>query len=630
MDQPIVFVCRVNAHREGWNGDICREPTTWDCGTQQVTFRSDFCAAGIDRCFHLQLFDPTDPRLVVPDRTVVDAIRQNSAFLKNQILLFAGSAFGEPNGIRQRASKDVVYGAYCVKSAEIERRLNQDVVIIRPHNGAWTLFPPNRIDKPYDQRYEDLNYIKFVPEDVARELFRGALDDAKATKWHRSSLDRLSTFTNDLDRRLVKARETFEGLPKRASVAKALSFARPQDPLPSAFADLGRLKISVAPSPAASTLPSAVVNAPSALLPDGVSPEAPTPAPLESIPSAPDVVASVQEAHVVASATVTDTLGPLPEAHSRARVEAGYGRRILTALEIASRSKSLTILTGNPGVGKSRLAALLLDDAGQERSLIVPVSSTWRGREDLLGYVNPVTGLFEPTALTSFLLAAEHAWDQGDRRRRLVVFEEFNISQPEHWLSDVLVRAEYPANARKDRTIDLGGRAISGAGEHESRVYLAPSVSFVATINNDHTVRALSPRVIDRASVIEITATVTEALARAEVAIDQATTRVIEELNSLLEPKGIAFSVRTGLSIKRCEPHLSLMGLSFLQLIDVVLANELLCKVRLMSGDPRDEQLLEHLVNWCGREDSRALTLCAERIDSWGELMRSGRDVFQA
>ncbi len=626
MHSGYVFVCRVNSHRDKWNGTICKDAANWDCGTGQPTFRADFCQIGIERCFHMHLFDAADPHFVIPDRTVVQFCQEQPGFLVNQVILFAGSQSKEPAGITMRPSRDVVHGVYWVKSAELERRANVDVVVVRPHKEAWALFPANRVEKPFDQRFGDLMYLKYIPDDSVFDFFQRALEDARAANWDATPTKRLAKFAEALPGRIDQARAAIAPLLVAKTTESRVSYSPASPRAPSPFAALGALKLAAPPTRESPTR--------AGVTPAQPQPTAPSPTALPAV--APAEVAAVGHAAAKAEepekAPGTQPYRPvyLPEGDCRSRIEAEYGRRVLSALEIASRSKSLTILTGNPGVGKSRLAALMLEDPDRERSIIVPVASTWRGREDLFGYVNPVTGEFEPTGFTKFLVGAEEAWDRHDRRPRLIIFEEFNISQPEHWLSDILVRCEYPSGARADRTVELGGRGISGMAGRPSTVFLTPNTSFLATINNDHTVRALSPRVIDRSAVIEVTSTVREAMIRVELSVEPGIERVIEELNSLLETKGVAFSVRTARSLKRCEEHLGDLGLTFAQLVDVVLANELLAKVRLMAGDPRDEQLLDRLATWIAREDCRPLAQCAERIENWADLLRSGRDVFQA
>jgi hypothetical protein len=320
----------------------------------------------------------------------------------------------------------------------------------------------------------------------------------------------------------------------------------------------------------------------------------------------------------------------LPEPQQCTLIAAEYGEQTLRSLRVATITKSLVLLTGAPGVGKSWLATRMLDDLQRERSVIVSVSSTWRGREDLLGYTNPIDGEFEATEFTRFLRRAEQAWLRGDRRPYVAVFEEFNLSQPEHWLSDLLVRLEYEPDHVSDRTLYLGGARIRGEAQGVApQIYLPPTLVLIGTLNNDHTVRALSPRVLDRATLVEITASGRTALSRVGmVGSYPVIEEVVEELNDVLAPRGVAFSVRSARSLRRAIDELG--ADSAMRILDHVVLQEVLSKLRLNAGDPQDEQLVTRLKDWSNRDGCAELALCRERIDLWLQALQSGRDVFQA
>ena len=209
-------------------------------------------------------------------------------------------------------------------------------------------------------------------------------------------------------------------------------------------------------------------------------------------------------------------------------------------------------------------------------------------------------------------------------------FEEFNLSQPEHWLSDLLVRLEYEPEHRADRTVALGGSRIAGLADRACSVVLVPSLRFVATLNNDHTVKPLSPRVLDRAALIEVSSSGRAALNRAGVTLADGPAELIEDLNDLLAPRGAAFSVRSARSLQRAVDSGRQVGLEPSRALDLVLAQEVLSRVRLLAGDPRDEQLLKRLQEWSQKPESADLRLCAARIADWVESLAAGRDVFQA
>ena len=324
-------------------------------------------------------------------------------------------------------------------------------------------------------------------------------------------------------------------------------------------------------------------------------------------------------------------LGPLVEPGRREEISRKYGPEILTALLVATVAKPILILRGPPGVGKSELALGLIDDKDDkrtERSMVVTVSSTWRGKEDLLGHINPVNNLFEPTRFTDFLRKAAMAWDKGDTRPRLVVFEEFNISQPEFWLSEILARSQYPASAKQNRTIELGGQGVRGWPVNaKPQVYLSPAVRFVATINSDHTTRPLSPRALDRAAVVELGVTPRDAIARFGLELDHNLVEAIAELDFRTRRKGATFSFRTARSLLACFESREEMGLEQSTIVDLVLVQEMLSKVRLLASDPADRNLIDDLFEWANGP-GRTLFECGRVVATWREQLDAGQDVM--
>lgn len=313
-----------------------------------------------------------------------------------------------------------------------------------------------------------------------------------------------------------------------------------------------------------------------------------------------------------------------------ATIEAEYGVNVLRQIRFASLTKKLIVLSGSPGTGKSRLALNFVDDTCRERTIVIPVASTWKGREDLLGYVNPISGHFEPTAFTQFLYKSQEEWDKGNRQPRIVIFEEFNLSQPEHWFSDVLVRCEYPMQSRQDRTIDLGGQSVAGFPDLQPSIFLSPNLFFVATVNSDHTTRALSPRVLDRAALIEISIEPRVALKRVAVELDESQIIAIERLNEAIQSKGISFSIRSALSLKTLIAQLPYLETKVEHIIDTVLLQEVFSKIRLFADDPRDHDIVSSLKEWGDSDVASDFPLCTRQILRWAANIDLGLDISQA
>jgi hypothetical protein len=153
----------------------------------------------------------------------------------------------------------------------------------------------------------------------------------------------------------------------------------------------------------------------------------------------------------------------------------------------------LTVLAGLPGVGKTSLVTRMANALGMAphaQFLTVRVPRGWRGRHDVIGYLNPITGAFEeaPTGVYPFL--RRHAERPGVPA--WILFDEANLSPPEHYLSEWLGLMDEDG----DRTL-LTGRA----GE---RLSVPDGVRIVFTTNQDHTVEPLSPRLLDRAAVVVV------------------------------------------------------------------------------------------------------------------------------
>lgn len=668
LDTGNVLAAKMNAHRHQWNGSICAQPQGWNCGAD-ATFRENYCAAGVSRCFHIDVFKPVSPRFVVPDTTVIQAVREQPRLLDDQILVFYGGRFGAQQGIVQGDVEHALYGLYRVKDAVLDDSRTPHRLLVEPHRDGWAMLPRLKLGQATLRSVHGVAYLKQLRAKTLADIITQALEEVGAQKvdgWTAEHEKNLKRASEQLPQWLRKAEEAWAKLPAPQPLQRVIQAPA----FPSAMAEkLSKLKIVTAPlaatEPAVHTVPEPVLAPPPELesvqpveVPSAEPPkseEVSSVAPAESVPIDTPAPAAQAEAGNVAEtpaveATTATVEAPsaadpeserqpvsepetgtapiaIPEPDAAAVLAERLDATLITALSVAFLTKSLVILTGAPGAGKSWIASRLLDDASRERTVIVPVASTWRGREDLLGYVNPITSSFEATEFTHFLCDAEEAWSRGDRRARLVVFEEFNLSQPEHWLSDLLVRLEYDPELSADRKVVLGGSAIAGRPSRPCEVVLVPSLRFVATLNNDHTVKPLSPRVLDRAALIEVSSSGRVALERAGLTIADDLADLVDDLNDLIAPRGAAFSVRSARSLQRA---LAANALKPSHALDLVLAQEVLSRVRLLAGDPRDEQLLSRLQTWSQKPECADLTVCAARIADWAESLAAGRDVFQA
>jgi 5-methylcytosine-specific restriction protein B len=131
---------------------------------------------------------------------------------------------------------------------------------------------------------------------------------------------------------------------------------------------------------------------------------------------------------------------------------------------------------------------------GGVRHALIPVKADWTDPRGLIGFFNPITQEYDRTPLIDLILSAQLSPD----RPYFVILDEMNLARVEYYFSDFLSAME------SDESISL----ISGAdGEEPSgvpaSVSIPKNVFFVGTVNIDETTHAFSPKVLDRANVIE-------------------------------------------------------------------------------------------------------------------------------
>lgn len=608
---------KVNAHRQNWDGTICKGAQGWSCGADQ-NFRTDYCMSGESKCFHINLFNPEKPSYKLHSKVGDDFLVANPHILEDQIIAFWGKSFSEPGGITiARGSGAIIYGLYRIKKIERVTLPNEhnSSWIITPHDKEWTRLPLNS-KAPYFTELEGSRFLHNCKSETLQRTLednRNAFDPIPRLGWTETDALNFKKFCENLPEWMEIATSKSEKYPIKRT-ATLNSDVHPNFAMAEGLSKIISVKkienieSNFLQSKSVSTN---VVNETKSNIGNSVKKEEFDIAPINSI------------------SEITQRTS-FPEVSMCEQLEEEYGTHVVRQIRFASLTKKLIVLSGSPGTGKSRLALNFVDDISRERTIIIPVASTWKGREDLLGYVNPINGHFEPTAFTQFLYRSEKAWDSGIKLPYIVIFEEFNLSQPEHWFSDVLVRCEYPMQSRKDRTIDLGGQSVAGFPDLSPSIFLSPNLFFVATVNSDHTTRALSPRVLDRASLIEISIEPRVALKRARVELAESQIIAIERLNEAIQSKGISFSIRSALSLKMLIDQLPFLDAKIEHIIDTILLQEVLSKIRLFADDPHDSDIMSNLKEWGDSDVVSDFPLCTRQILRWSENIDLGLDISQA
>ncbi len=174
--------------------------------------------------------------------------------------------------------------------------------------------------------------------------------------------------------------------------------------------------------------------------------------------------------------------------------------RLLRQYHVALEARGFVILSGISGSGKTWLTEAYANAVGA-RYLLVPVAPNWTTNEDLLGFYNPLDGVYHHTVFSKFLEDAGQAYqaavDQGVAPQPYhLVLDEMNLARVEYYFAKFLSAMEL--RFRKGTSpIELGPA---------NTLQLTPNLRFVGTVNVDETTHGFADKVYDRAQLIELDA----------------------------------------------------------------------------------------------------------------------------
>jgi 5-methylcytosine-specific restriction protein B len=184
-----------------------------------------------------------------------------------------------------------------------------------------------------------------------------------------------------------------------------------------------------------------------------------------------------------------------------ATLEAGYfiNEKLSTRFISSLLTKPFVILTGLSGSGKTKLAqafAMWICE-NENQYCIVPVGADWTNREPLLGFPNALekNGYVKPdNKVLDLIIEANKIENQN--KPYFLILDEMNLSHVERYFADFLSVMESKSKIALH----------SGEGEWNNipaQIGFPKNLFIIGTVNIDETTYMFSPKVLDRASVIE-------------------------------------------------------------------------------------------------------------------------------
>ncbi len=172
-------------------------------------------------------------------------------------------------------------------------------------------------------------------------------------------------------------------------------------------------------------------------------------------------------------------------------------------------SKRFLILSGLAGSGKTKLAQAFArwltpsaEEGESDAHVVIPVGADWTGSDAVLGYPDGLDSKRYVTRPTLDLIQRAML-AEGDGIPHFLILDEMNLSHVERYFADLLSMIESGDPSELYRR-EVATMEWDGLRSDIDPVFRLPSNLFIiGTVNVDETTYMFSPKVLDRANVIE-------------------------------------------------------------------------------------------------------------------------------
>ena len=281
----------------------------------------------------------------------------------------------------------------------------------------------------------------------------------------------------------------------------------------------------------------------------------------------------------------------------------------------------LTILQGMSGTGKTSLPKIFAE-AIMGNCEIIEVESSWRDKNELLGYYNEFSKTYTPKKFTQALYKAGLNPDT----LTFIVLDEMNLSRIEYYFSDFLSLMENEEDKRELKLLNVGlyraenGKNYPYKGLRDGHTVKIPNnIWFIGTANRDESTFDISDKVYDRAHTMNFNkraskpqmfgtpieqrylsvGAFSELLKKAEntLRFDIDNYPLIKKVEALLEPYNISFGNRIANQIESfvsiyCSCFTNPEGV-LKDAVEKILLSKVVCKLEFKSVENKEQLAAE-------------------------------------
>ncbi|TNF06952.1 MAG: hypothetical protein EP317_05700 [Bacillota bacterium] len=331
--------------------------------------------------------------------------------------------------------------------------------------------------------------------------------------------------------------------------------------------------------------------------------------------------------------SLNDLVHFIVEYAKNSRLHLSYTPEDIATFVAGLGASRLSILQGMSGTGKTSLPKIF-SEAVFGNCEIIEVESSWKDKNELLGYYNEFSMKYTPKKFTLALYKAALNRDVFT----FILLDEMNLSRIEYYFSDFLSLMENEENQREIKLINI---KLSRKEESQEIDYLAldhgntlkvpPNVWFIGTANRDESTFVISDKVYDRAHTMNFTKRAPKVrnytnpiskqfydyqtmntlfnAAKESGNFDAENSDLIKSVETLLAPYNISFGNRI---LKQIEEFVNIYKACFpkedveSEAIEKILLSKVVAKLEVKTIDDKEKLEMEF--------EKLNLNLCAEFI----------------